>query len=196
MIEIRSYGRVFRLERRIYRIDNVRLNPGGVPIRGLVYLAFTAGAALLASRLPLLAQALASVPWYLTDVVVPVLCTFALTGLQIEGRSLHECLPGLLRLWLGPRVVRLDGSRAGQTKWRPQDVTFLPDGSDASLRGLRVRGPGRVVVAIEHRFTSRGRSPFSRGSRLALARVGDGRRLPRGRTALLGARTTLSVLRG
>ena len=37
MMEIRSYRRVFDLERRIYRIDRLRLNPGGVPVRGVVY---------------------------------------------------------------------------------------------------------------------------------------------------------------
>ena len=36
-IEIRSYRAVFDLERRIYRVDRLRLNPGGVPVRGVVY---------------------------------------------------------------------------------------------------------------------------------------------------------------
>ena len=35
---IRSYRRVFDLERRIYRVTRIRLNPGGIPIRGVVYL--------------------------------------------------------------------------------------------------------------------------------------------------------------
>ena len=38
MIEIRSYRRVFDLERRVYSVDRLRLNPGGVPVRGIVYL--------------------------------------------------------------------------------------------------------------------------------------------------------------
>ncbi len=37
MIEIRSYRRVFDLERRIYSVDQLRLNPGGVPVRGVLY---------------------------------------------------------------------------------------------------------------------------------------------------------------
>ena len=36
-MEIRSYRAVFDLERRIYRIDRLRLNPAGVPVRGIVY---------------------------------------------------------------------------------------------------------------------------------------------------------------
>ncbi len=44
MIEIRSYRAVFDLERRIYRVDQLRLNPGGIPVRGVVYfLAILAG---------------------------------------------------------------------------------------------------------------------------------------------------------
>ena len=43
MIEIRSYRRVFDLERRIYSIDRVRLNPGGVPVRGVDVFPRTAG---------------------------------------------------------------------------------------------------------------------------------------------------------
>ena len=34
LMEVRSYRRVFDLERRIYRVDRLRLNPGGVPVRG------------------------------------------------------------------------------------------------------------------------------------------------------------------
>jgi hypothetical protein len=33
-MEIRSFRRVFDLERRIYRVDRLRLNPGGIPVRG------------------------------------------------------------------------------------------------------------------------------------------------------------------
>ncbi len=36
-LEIRSFRSVFALERRIYRIDTLRLNPAGVPLRGIAY---------------------------------------------------------------------------------------------------------------------------------------------------------------
>ena len=39
MMEIRSYRRVFDLERRVYSVDRLRLNPSGVPVRGIVYFA-------------------------------------------------------------------------------------------------------------------------------------------------------------
>ena len=51
-MEIRSYRRVFDLERRIYRIDHLRLNPSGVPVRGVVYFLALLAGVLLAARLP------------------------------------------------------------------------------------------------------------------------------------------------
>ena len=48
---------VFDLERRIYRVDRLRLNPGGVPVRGVIYLLLIILAALITARLPLLGWA-------------------------------------------------------------------------------------------------------------------------------------------
>ena len=51
-IEIRSYRAVFDLERRLYRVDGLRLNPSGVPVRGIVALAALLATVLAAQRLP------------------------------------------------------------------------------------------------------------------------------------------------
>ena len=67
-MEIRSYRRVFDLERRIYRIDRLRLNPGGVPVRGVVYFLALLLAVLIARRLPLLEIVATLPPWYLGDL--------------------------------------------------------------------------------------------------------------------------------
>ena len=51
LMEIHSYRRVFDLERRVYSVDRLRLNPSGVPVRGIVYfLAVVAGGARLLER--------------------------------------------------------------------------------------------------------------------------------------------------
>ena len=57
MIEIRSYRAVFDLERRIYRVDQLRLNPGGIPVRGVVYFLAILAATLIAGGLPLVGAA-------------------------------------------------------------------------------------------------------------------------------------------
>jgi hypothetical protein len=52
VIEIRSYRRVFDLERRIYSVDRLRLNPGGVPVRGVVYFLAIVLGGLIAGGMP------------------------------------------------------------------------------------------------------------------------------------------------
>jgi len=47
-LEVRSFRSVFALERRIYRIDTLRLNPSGIPLRGIGYAASLVAAALIA----------------------------------------------------------------------------------------------------------------------------------------------------
>jgi len=157
MMEIRSYRRVFDLERRIYQIDRLRLNPCGIPVRGVLYfLALVAGSA-TAGRAPGLAALVAPAPWYLRDVALPALVAAALTLIRIEGRPFHLAASALLRHRLGaprsaglscgrPRPPALPGGR-----WHPPPILTLPDGSDARVRKLRYTGPGAVVVAVPHR---------------------------------------------
>ena len=50
---IRSYRRVFEVDRRIYRIDRWTLPvPGGVPLRGLGYFVAAVLAVIVCGRLP------------------------------------------------------------------------------------------------------------------------------------------------
>src|ERR1700685_3026622 len=89
VIEIRSYRAVFDLERRIYRIDRLRLNPGGIPVRGVVYFLAILLAVLLAARLPLLAVVARALPWYLRDLALPGASAATLTVIRVEGRPFH-----------------------------------------------------------------------------------------------------------
>ncbi|MFI5003492.1 MAG: hypothetical protein ACHQE6_00620 [Solirubrobacterales bacterium] len=146
-MEIRSYRAVFDLERRIYRVDRLRLNPGGIPVRGVVYcLAILASIALLGA-LPLLGAAVRALPWYLRDLALPVGGAGLLTVIRIEGRPFHLAAAALLRHALGPRhLAGLRPRAPAGSVWRPEDLLVLPDGSDARLRRLRYTGPGAVLV--------------------------------------------------
>ena len=62
MTEIRSFRRVFDLERRIYSIDRLRLNPAGVPVRGVVYLLIALAAMIATSRMPVIGRLTARDP--------------------------------------------------------------------------------------------------------------------------------------
>src|SRR5580698_9282810 len=103
-MEIRSYRAVFDLERRIYRVDQLRLNPGGIPVRGVVYFLAILAATLLASRLPLLGAAIGMLPWYLRDLALPVASATVLSVIRIEGRPFHLAAQALLRYGVGPRL--------------------------------------------------------------------------------------------
>jgi hypothetical protein len=155
--EIRSFRRVFDLERRIYSIDTLRLNPGGVPVRGLAYFLTLLCSSLVASTLPLVGLVIGAMPWYLVDLAAPLAGAALLGMLRLDGRTFHLGARALLLFWTGPR--RLGGLRRCDPTgviWRPDPIVLLPDGSDGRMRRLRYTGPGAVLVACEHDCASTG----------------------------------------
>ena len=177
MIEIRSYRAVFDLERRIYRVDQLRLNPGGIPVRGVVYFLAVLLAMLVAGDLPLAGAVIGALPWYLRDLALPVASATLLSVIRIEGRPFHLAAYALLRYRTGPR--RLSGFRprgAPGARWRPQEILMLPDGSDGEMRRLRYTGPGAVLVTVAHERIDRGRQLRPDGGREMLD-VGDAHQL-------------------
>ncbi len=94
---------MFDLERRIYRVDRLRLNPGGIPVRGVIYFLAILVATLLASGLPLVGKAIGALPWYLRDLALPVASATVLSVIRIEGRPFHLAAYALLRYGAGAR---------------------------------------------------------------------------------------------
>jgi hypothetical protein len=156
MMDVRSYRRVFDLERRIYRVDSFRLNPSGIPVRGVVYLLAILMLTLLAARLPLVGAVAARVPWFLRYLALPGLLACLLTVVRIEGRPFHLAARALLRqrtLTINPgglRAARTDLESARGRRWSPSPVLMLPDGSDG-VRRMRYTGPGALLVTVAHR---------------------------------------------
>jgi len=158
-MEIRSFRAVFDLERRIYRVDRLRLNPGGVPVRGVVYFLVVLAAVLLVGRVPLLGDVTGALPWYVIDLALPGTSAALLTVIRIEGRPSHLAARSLARYRLGAGGpaglhARRAGSRGARNgpgaRWWPQEVLLLPDGSDGRMRRLRYTGPGAVLVTVAH----------------------------------------------
>lgn len=166
MTEIRSFRAVFDLERRIYRIDRLRLNPTGVPVRGVVYFLALAACSLLLGRLPLIDAIARVAPWYLREVALPAALAALFTLIAIEGRPFHLAALSLLRFASGPR--EFSGMRSRRARDRELffgELVFIADGSDAQVRRLRYTGPGRVRV--RERRPGRGRVvELERGARL------------------------------
>lgn len=149
-MRISSYKAVFQLERRIYRIDGLALNPAGVPLRGIAYFAALLAGALVASRLPLLAPVARIVPWYVRGLLGPAALAVLLTAVRVDGRPCHVVGRALIGYRLGPR--RLVGLRRGgrlDSRLQPGALVVLPDGSDARPRRLRYVGPGAALARGE-----------------------------------------------
>jgi hypothetical protein len=200
-MEIRSYRAVFDLERRIYRIDRLRLNPSGVPVRGIVYFLALLAAVVVCARVPPLRVLTGALPWYFLYVALPGASAALLTVIAIDGRPAHLAAQALLRYRISSRQsVGLRARRAGRgvgaepgARWRPQEILMLPDGSDARLRRLRYTGPGAVLVTVAHeRIESPARA--RKRSRLTLRELSDRRPPARGQVIALAARARLCTV--
>ena len=197
-MEIRSYRAVFDLERRIYRIDRLRLNPAGVPVRGIVYFLALLMTIALCTRVPPLGAVASVLPWYLVYGALPGAAAALLNVIAIDGRPAHLAARALLRHRLAPR--RSVGLRArwgeccGEAGcgWRPPEILLLPDGSDARVRRLRYTGPGAALVRVAHeRRDAPGLTLLSRRARLTLREL-PGRSHPScGQVIALAARARL-----
>jgi hypothetical protein len=198
---IRSYRRVFDLERRIYRVDRIRLNPGGVPVRGIIYFIALLLLALLCTRLPLVGLIAGVLPIYVRYLALPALLGALLAVVRIEGRPFHLAIRAMLRCSVGSiTVVGLRRSQRAPARsscavWRPRPLLMIPDGSDARVRRLRYRGPGAVLVTVAHERHV-GRGPLvALGLRpqLALRSLPAAERPSRGEVIVLSRRGRLTV---
>lgn len=197
MTEIRSYRRVFDLERRIYTIERLRLNPSGVPVRGLAYFLGAVVLSLLLAHVPLLGAPLRRVPWFAADLAAPAALAGGLTLLRVDGRTFHQAASALISFWAAPRrTVALGAGSSAPPRWRPPDLLFIPDGSDAGPRRFRYRGPGAVLVLVAHRIAG------SRAARTSRPRAATElllrepvRQLRRGRVVAVEGRARLQVAR-
>jgi hypothetical protein len=197
-IEVRSYRDVFALERRVYRVDRLRLNPSGVPIRGLLYGIALVCSALVLAALPVTGWVLALLPWYLRDVVLPVGAAALLTVTRLEGRAFHIAAYALARHRLGARslcaLIPTPSPPPGRL-WRAPELLLLADGSDACLRRVRFSGPGAALVAVPHECSVR-RGPFRhRGSSLVVRALGPSRPLARRRALAVDRGVRIDVHR-
>jgi hypothetical protein len=198
--EIRSYRRVFDLERRIYSVDRLRLNPGGVPVRGVVYFFVLLLGGLAAGVLPGVRSIAAGVPWYMRDLAAPAAAASTLTVVRVEGRTFHLAARALASHLVAPRTVGcLRGRSEVGATWFPDAIVLLPDGSDARLRRLRYAGPGALLVAVEHeRLVPAPQDlpalgSLSRTRAVVVAQAGNGLALRRGQVILLEAGARLLV---
>src|SRR6059058_2264743 len=132
---IRSYRRVFEVDRRIYRVDRWALPvPGGVPLRAVGYFAATVVLMVLLGGL----MAFLSPP--LRYVVVPLALAVLGTQAAPDGRTAHRFAWDWLRLrWRARRrsAGRVVGLEGEPIAWHAE-LPVLWDAGGAELHRGRV----------------------------------------------------------
>ncbi len=146
---IRSYRLVFRRRWRIFRIQNWRIPlPGGLELRLIGYwLACLAAIALLA-RLPLLGLPIAAMPPSLRLLALPIAAAWTLSRWEVDGRSPHRALVGLLLWRVRPQVLAA-GRRCpapGSELVLLRRLVLSPDLSAAAYPRGRIIGPTRLLL--------------------------------------------------
>ena len=103
-MRLRTYRKVWRMDRLIYQIERVRL-PFPISFRQMGVFAGTAAAVALLSYLP----PVAAVPPLARYLLVPAAAAWYLTRQTLDGKPPHLWLRSLLRFWLSPkRLHRLE----------------------------------------------------------------------------------------
>jgi hypothetical protein len=144
---IRSYRRVFEVDRRIYRVDRWALPvPGGVPLRAVGYFVGALLLVLALGGLPGVGEISAPIRFVVIPLAVAVLGTQAAP----DGRAAHRFALDWLRLrWRARRrsAGRVMGLEGEPLTWHAE-LPVRWDADGAELHAGRVRGPARVTFAV------------------------------------------------
>lgn len=150
-LQIRSYRKVFKIDRKLYKVDRWYLPvPGGVPLRGLGYFTLALLAILVLGQLPIFGLVLSLLSPPLRYVILPI--GVAIYGMQHhpDGRTAHRFALQWFMFKLRARrccanhPVPLDGE---PVKWAGR-VGVRHDAHSASLRHARITGVARVIFNV------------------------------------------------
>ena len=139
---IRSYRRVFRLDRRMYAFGDWQLPvPNGIPLRGFIYFVALILLSLIVSRLPVIGLLFGAFPWPFRHLIVPFWLAWLGMAVDPDGRRADLFVWTWLCL-LGRRVrarvqrESMDWSGKLRVRW---------DASDTVLHRALVKGPAAVA---------------------------------------------------
>lgn len=172
---IRSYRLVFRRRWRLFRIQNWRIPlPGGLELRAVGYWLACMAAVAMAARLPGLGLLLGALPASIRFGVLPLGGAWALSSLEIDGRSPHRALAALIAWRLGPRALAAlrRCPRAGELGFAEPRITLAGDLRAPTYPRGRLRGPARVLLRYPVAVLTEGarRRGGSREEQIAAAR--------------------------
>ncbi len=144
---IRSYALVFRMQRKLFKIDRWRLPlPGGLEIRAIVYAIVVLLADLVLSRLVLIGPLTNKLPAPLHWAIFPGLLVFGLIKLEVEGRPPHRVVGSLLGWWVRPKYfIGLRHAARPGIRVPIQTLFLAPDWRSSHYRPAEIHGPTTVV---------------------------------------------------
>lgn len=146
---IRSYRLVFRRRWRLFRIQSWRIPlPGGLEVRALGYWLACMAAMAMAARLPGLGLLLSALPASLRFGVLPLAGAWALSGVEVDGRSPHRALVALIAWRLRPRSLAAFRRcpHAGELDFAEPRITLTGDLRAPTYPRGRLRGPAKVLL--------------------------------------------------
>jgi hypothetical protein len=172
---VRSYRLVFRRRWRVFRLQNWRIPlPNGLELRAVGYWLCALIAIAVLGRLPLVGALFAAAPASLRFVALPIAAAWALSKWEIDGRSPHRAVFGILAWRLRPRI--LAGLRRcpaqGSVPGTLEHLAVAPDLRGASYPRGRLVGPARVLLRYPARVKLEGAGVRgrARSERMATAR--------------------------
>src|SRR4051812_4152503 len=97
-VQIRSFRVVFDLERRIHRIDKIRIPlPYGLPLRSVAYACTALATVVALAQLPLVGAVVGVLPAPIRFVALPGGVAYGLTQVRVDGRPAHTAAIALVR---------------------------------------------------------------------------------------------------
>jgi hypothetical protein len=157
---IRSYALVFRMQRKLFKVDRWRLPlPGGLEIRAIVYAIVVLLGDLIVSRVALIGPITNKLPAPLHWAILPGLVVFVLVKLEVEGRPPHKVIASLLGWWVRPKYfIGLSHAVAPGIRVPIQTLCITPDWRAARYRPAEIHGPTTIVC----RYPANARIPLNR----------------------------------
>lgn len=146
-VVIRSYALVFRMQRKLFKIDRWRLPlPGGLELRAIVYAILVLLGDLIISRLVLIGPLTGELPAPLHWAILPGLVVFVLVKLEVEGRPPHRVIASLLCWWVKPKhFVGLRPALPPGIRAPIQSLSITPDWRGSRYRPADIHGPTTVI---------------------------------------------------
>lgn len=169
-VPIRSYRPLFRIERRIYRVERWQIPiPGGLPVRGVGYAVAALVVVLLLDRMPGIGDLLGAIPLPLRYVVLPIAIAILTTQVSPDGLTAPRWTWRVAAYLVSPRR-RVAGRPAPMRGGRePGPVPIGVDHRSAELRPCRISGPAKVrfnrPMALQRRGSRWVARPARKGQR-------------------------------